>query len=308
MVNHTNMQNTSHLLMIQPVQFGFNEQTAVNNSFQKNSGSDVQQNALHEFTEFADLLQKNKIDVTVVEDSLLPPTPDSVFPNNWISFHADGSIFLYPMFAQNRRLERKPAVLDAVEARFTVSKIVDLTKYETAGLFLEGTGSMVLDREHKIAYACLSPRTNETVLNEFCKLAGYKPVTFIATDKNGADIYHTNVMMCVAKTFAVVCLESVTAEKEKADLVNSLQQTGKEIIDITPEQLDHFAGNMLQVINEHGELLLVMSTQAYHSLTPSQIDSLEKYNRIIHSSLYNIETAGGGSARCMLAEIFLPVK
>lgn len=302
------MQNTSHLLMIQPVQFGFNEQTAVNNSFQKNSGSDVQQNALHEFTEFADLLQKNKIDVTVVEDSLLPPTPDSVFPNNWISFHADGSIFLYPMFAQNRRLERKPAVLDAVEARFTVSKIVDLTKYETAGLFLEGTGSMVLDREHKIAYACLSPRTNETVLNEFCKLAGYKPVTFIATDKNGADIYHTNVMMCVAKTFAVVCLESVTAEKEKADLVNSLQQTGKEIIDITPEQLDHFAGNMLQVINEHGELLLVMSTQAYHSLTPSQIDSLEKYNRIIHSSLYNIETAGGGSARCMLAEIFLPVK
>lgn len=302
------MQNTTHLLMIQPVHFGFNEQTAVNNSFQKNSGGDVQQSALREFNEFAGLLHKNKIDVTVVEDSPHPSTPDSLFPNNWISFHTDGSIFLYPMFAQNRRLERKPAVLDAIKARFAVAKIIDLTKYETAGLFLEGTGSMVLDREHKIAYACLSPRTNETVLNEFCKLAGYKPVTFKATDENGIEIYHTNVMMCVAKTYAVVCLESVTAEKEKADLVHSLQQTGKEIIDISPVQLNHFAGNMLQVINEDGELLLVMSTQAYHSLTQPQIDTLGKHNRIIHSSLYNIETAGGGSARCMLAEIFLPVK
>lgn len=294
--------------MIKPVQFGYNEQTAVNNSFQQNTGVHIQQNALQEFNAFVNVLRKNKIDVTVVEDSLFPLTPDSIFPNNWISFHADGRIFLYPMFAENRRLERKPAVLEAIKARFAVSEIIDLTKYETTGSFLEGTGSMVLDRVNKIAYACLSPRTDEKLLNEFCKLAGYKPVIFKATDENGVDIYHTNVMMCVAKTFTVVCLESVTDEEEKATLVNALTQTGKKIIDISPEQLSHFTGNMLQVMNEDGELLLVMSTQAYQSLTSFQIGSLEKHNRIIHSPLNNIETAGGGSARCMMAEVFIPVK
>ena len=302
------MQNTTQLLMIQPVNFGFNEQTAVNNSFQRNIGAAVQQSALQEFNAFVEVLRTNKIDVTVVEDSLLPQTPDSIFPNNWISFHADGSIFLYPMFAENRRLERKPAVLDAIRARFSVSRIIDLTKYETTGSFLEGTGSMVLDRENKIAYACLSPRTNETVLDEFCKLAGYKSITFKAVDQNDIEIYHTNVMMCVAKTFAVVCLESVTYEEEKADLLNSLKQTGKEIIDISLQQLNHFAGNMLQLINEDGELLLIMSTQAFKALTSSQIEILQEHNRIIHASLNTIETAGGGSARCMMAEIFLTKK
>ena len=302
------MQNTTHLLMIEPVNFCFNQETAVNNSFQKNIGEDAQQNALQEFKAFVKLLQENKVDITVVKDSLQPATPDSIFPNNWVSFHEEGRIFLYPMFAVSRRLERKPAVFDAINAKFTVTEIVDLSKYETDGLFLEGTGSMVLDRDNKIVYACLSPRTNETVLNEFCNLAGYTPVTFKATDNTGVDIYHTNVMICVAKTFVVVCLVSVTNKEEKANLVNSIEKADKEIVDISIQQMNQFAGNMLQVINEDGELLLVMSTQAYQSLTQSQIDSLEKHNRIVHSSLNSIETAGGGSARCMMAEIFLPIK
>ena len=291
--------------MIQPVNFGFNEQTAVNNSFQKNNGDDIQQHALQEFNDFVNLLKKNKVDVTVVKDSLQPSTPDSIFPNNWISFHDDGRVFLYPMFAVNRRLERKNAVLDAVKEKFSVTETVDLTGSEKEDIFLEGTGSMVLDRENKIAYVCLSPRTNEKILGEFCKRVGYNPVTFRATDIARIDIYHTNVMMCVAKTFAVVCLESVTDEVQRTSMLDSLVKTNKEVVDISLQQLNHFAGNMLQVINGDGELLLVMSTQAYQSLTIAQIEILKKHNRIIHSSLNAIETAGGGSARCMMAEIFL---
>jgi hypothetical protein len=302
------MQNTTHLLMIQPVNFGFNTETAVNNTFQKNIGGDLQQKALQEFTDFVHLLRKNKIEVTVVEDSIHPSTPDSIFPNNWISFHADGRIFLYPMFAVNRRLERKTVVLHAVEQKFSVNEIIDLTKSESEGLFLEGTGSMVFDRDNKIAYACLSPRTDEKLLNEFCKLADYNPVTFKAKDSTGVDIYHTNVMMCVAKTFVVVCLESVTDKDEKESLIGALTKTNKEIVDITLQQLNHFAGNMLQVLNIDRELLLIMSTQAYQSLTATQIEILQKHNRIIHSSLNTIETAGGGSARCMMAEVFLEKK
>ena len=302
------MQNTAHLLMIQPVNFGFNVQTAVNNSFQKEVAGNVQQQALREFNALVHILRQNRVNVIVVEDSLEPITPDSIFPNNWISFHADGRIFLYPMFAENRRQERKSAVPDAVKAAFFVSEIVDLSKSETESLYLEGTGSMVLDRENKIAYACLSPRTNETLLNKFCNLVGYHPATFKSTDEAGIDIYHTNVMMCVAQTFAVVCLESVADNEEKANLINLLTKTNKEIVDITLQQLHQFAGNMLQVINDEGELLLIMSTQAYQSLTPQQIETLQKHNRIIHSSLNTIETAGGGSARCMIAEIFLDKK
>ena len=299
------MQNTTELLMIQPVNFGFNAETALNNSFQKNMGGDVQQKALLEFNHFVELLRKNKVNVTVVEDTLHPATPDSIFPNNWISFHDDGKIFLYPMFAVNRRLERKDAVLNDIKNKFSVTEIVDLTGSEMNDLFLEGTGSMVLDRENKIAYACLSPRTDEKLLIEFCKQAHYNAVTFRATDNTGVDIYHTNVMMCIAKSFAVVCLESVTNKKEKEWLLVSLTNTNKEIVDISLQQLTHFAGNMLQVINEDGELLLVMSTQAYQSLTATQIEILQKHNRIIHASLNTIETVGGGSARCMMAEVFL---
>ena len=302
------MQNTAHLLMIQPADFGYNTETAANNAFQKNIGGNLQQKALQEFSDFVELLRKNKVDVTVVEDSLHPATPDSIFPNNWISFHADGRVFLYPMFAVNRRLERKTAVLDLVKAEFLVTEIIDLTQSENDGLFLEGTGSMVLDREHKIAYACLSPRTNEKLLHDFCKLVNYTPVTFRATDHTGVDIYHTNVMMCVAKTYAVVCLESVTDTAEKENLLSALKQTNKKIVDISLQQVNHFAGNMLQVVNTDGVLMLIMSTQAFLTLTAAQIETLQKQNRIIHSSLNIIESAGGGSARCMIAEVFLNKK
>lgn len=302
------MQNTAHLLMIQPVNFGFNAETAVNNVFQKNIDGNVQQIVLKEFNDFVEILRKNKIDVTVIEDNFEPPTPDSIFPNNWISFHDDGRVFLYPMFASNRRQERKAHVLDEIKSRFTVSEIIDLSSYEEEGLFLEGTGSMVLDRENKIAYACLSARTDKKMLDEFCSRTGYKAVTFIAKDNTGTDIYHTNVMMCMAGNYAVVCLGSITAEEEQKKIIATLQGTHKEIIDISLEQLNAFAGNMLQVKNIDGELLLVMSTQAYRSLTAGQLQTLEKYNRIIHSSLLTIETAGGGSARCMMAEVFLDQK
>lgn len=302
------MQQTKQLLMIQPVNFGFNAETAVNNTFQKDTGGDLQQNALQEFNDFVTLLRNHKVDVTVIEDSLTPSTPDSIFPNNWISFHDDGRIFLYPMFAVNRRLERKETVLETIKNKFLVKEIIDLSGSETAGLYLEGTGSMVLDRENKIAYACLSPRTDEKILNEFCSMAGYRPVTFRATDDTGVDIYHTNVMMCVAGSYAVICLDSIPDDKERKEITASLEKTNKEIVDISLQQLNHFAGNMLQVKNADDELLLVMSTQAFECLNKVLIETLQKYNRIIHSSLITIETAGGGSARCMLAEVFLDKK
>ena len=299
------MQNTSHLLMIEPVNFGFNAATAVNNSFQKNVAGNLQQKALEEFNVLVALLRENKIDITVVKDQPEPHTPDSIFPNNWISFHDDGTVFLYPMFAINRRLERKESVLDAVKAKFNIAAINDLSHYETKQLYLEGTGSMVLDRMNRIAYACISPRTNPAILNEFCRMNDYTAISFIARGSDGVDIYHTNVMMCVADHYAVVCLGSICDTGEREKLITSLQNHGREIIDISLDQLDHFAGNMLQVLNSDNERLLIMSSQARLSLKKEQVNRLEKYNRILHSSLDNIETAGGGSARCMLAEIFL---
>ncbi|MBS1754250.1 MAG: amidinotransferase [Ferruginibacter sp.] len=299
------MQNSNHLLMIRPVNFGYNAQTAVNNNFQTDTGDGTQQKAVEEFDAFVQLLQNNKVDVTVVEDTPEPFTPDSIFPNNWISFHENGFVFLYPMFAENRRQERKTSVVDVIKNKFIVTEIKDFSIAENENIFLEGTGSMVLDRENKIAYACISPRTNERLLNDFCNIAGYTAVSFTATDENDVLIYHTNVMMCVADKYAVVCLSSIIDEKEKNKLISSLQKSGKEIIEISFAQLQQFAGNMLQVKTTEDELLLVMSTQAYNSLNTIQRETLEQFNRIIHSPLHTIETAGGGSARCMMAEVFL---
>ena len=295
--------------MIKPVKFDFNAETAVNNSFQVNAADDsVQEKALHEFEAFITKLRSHGIDVTVIDDTPEPHTPDSVFPNNWISFHDDGSILLYPMFAMNRRLERKQHVLDAVHEKFNVAQTIDLSKHENRNAFLEGTGSMVLDRENKIAYACLSPRTDKNVLEEFCNRMGFQPVTFIAVDQNDQPIYHTNVMMCVADVYAVVCLESIKNEGERQNVEDSLTRHGKGIIEITFEQMNHFAGNMLQVHNAEGKKFLVMSSQAFHSLNSEQVSAIEYYNPIIHSDITTIETNGGGSARCMMAEVFLPVK
>ena len=303
------MQASSHILMIRPVNFGFNAETAVNNLFQVPSDqTSAQENAVQEFDNLVATLRKNEIDVTVVQDSPEPYTPDSIFPNNWISFLEDGTIFLYPMFAQNRRAERKDSVLEQVNQKFIVNNRVDLTFYESQNLFLEGTGSMVLDRDHNIAYACLSPRTDKMILADFCKRTGYSPISFIAVDAGNQPIYHTNVMMCVADAFVVICLDCIPDPEEKELVSSSISASGKKIIEISLQQMEHFAGNMLQVENIKGEKLLVMSSQAYQSLTKKQITALNQFNRLIHSDISTIETNGGGSARCMIAEVFLPVR
>ncbi len=301
-------QTTSHLLMIKPINFGFNAETAVNNAFQiENADKDVQEKALKEFNDFVTLLQSNGVDVTVVEDTAVPHTPDSIFPNNWVSFHQDGTMLLYPMYAENRRSERKEHVIKKIAKKFSIRRQIDLSNYEEQNLFLEGTGSMVLDRENRIAYACLSPRTNEKLLAEFCRNMNYTPVVFNASDGNSQAIYHTNVLMCIADRYAVICLECITEPAQKELVINSLINTNKEVVAITLKQMNFFAGNMLQVENDKGEKLLVMSTQAYKALTNDQVHQLSQYNRIIHSPLLTIETNGGGSARCMMAEVHLPL-
>ncbi len=294
--------------MIRPVSFGYNAETAVNNAFQvKSAEAGIQEKALKEFNDFVTLLEKNGVDVTVVEDTLSPHTPDSIFPNNWVSFHQDGTLLLYPMFALNRRAERKEHVLKKIMEKFSVAKQIDLSAYETRNIFLEGTGSMVLDRDNRIAYACLSPRTNEKLLEEFGVQMNYKPVVFDATDGNGKPVYHTNVLMCVADKYVVICLDSISDPVQHALVSETITQSNKKIIAITLHQVDHFAGNMLQIKNGKGEKLLVMSSQAYEALTTEQVQELNRHNRIIHSPLTTIETNGGGSARCMMAEVHLPL-
>ncbi|MES2779376.1 MAG: arginine deiminase-related protein [Bacteroidota bacterium] len=300
-------QNTHHIMMIRPVRFTFNEQTAESNSFQQANAQseDTQTKALQEFDSFVDILRKNGVQVWVVDDTDEPHTPDSIFPNNWISMHEDSRIALYPMQAENRRLERRSDIAHHLAEVFAMQDIVDYTASETEELFLEGTGSMVLDRDKKICYACLSPRTHPSLLERFCADFGYRLISFTAIDKRGKLIYHTNVIMCVGKQFMVVCFDCIPNEAERRIIRSS---TTKTIIEISFEQLEHFAGNMLEVINEKSEHLLVMSEQAYKSLTVSQIAQLEFFAKIVTAPLYTIEANGGGSARCMMAEIFLPVK
>jgi len=303
------MQITSQLLMIRPVNFSFNAQTAVNNAFQLNEQSeDVHQRALQEFDAFVGVLRNSGVNVMVIEDKPDPSTPDSIFPNNWISFHHNGTLCLYPMFAENRRHERDPQIVRKIAEKFIIRKLVDFSYYEDEGLFLEGTGSMVLDREDRIAYACISPRTDLKVLKDFGKTMGYKCVAFGAVDGLDQSIYHTNVMMCVGDKYVVINLNSIHDKSEREQVVEAIEGSKKELIRISHEQMNHFAGNMLQVKNLAGEKLLVMSTQAYNSLDSDQLKKLSRYNKIIHSKLNTIETNGGGSARCMLAEIHLPEK
>ncbi|RYY53848.1 MAG: amidinotransferase [Chitinophagaceae bacterium] len=300
------MQNTSQLLMIRPVNFGYNAETAVNNAFQvETADPGTQQKAVSEFDRFVTLLRENGITVDVVSDTAEPFTPDSIFPNNWISFHGPDTVVLYPMFAENRRAERKQTVLDALKAKYRFAEPIDLTALEQQYEFLEGTGSMVLDRDSKIAYACLSPRTSEEALMDFCAKLDYVPIVFEAVDQRGQEIYHTNVLMCVADRYVVICLDSIRDPGERTMVSDAITGSGKELIEISPAQLKRFAGNMLQLVNKDGEKLLVMSDQAFASLGQKQLDKLRSYNRILHSSLDTIETNGGGSARCMMAENFL---
>ena len=297
------MQNISHLLMIKPLHFGFNEETALNNYFQQNIPGNHQQKTLKEFEAFVTLLQKNNILVTVINENNDAITPDAIFPNNWISFDEEKGIFLYPMFAPNRRLEKNEKIIRSIKALASIQKITDLSYFEKENKFLEGTGSMVLDRENKIAYACLSPRTTIEVLNEFCKQTNYSCCTFVSSDINDKEIYHTNVMMCVSDKYVIICLESIKNRIELDTIKKTIEHTNKEIIEITLLQINCFAGNMLQVKNKDGIIYLLMSTTAYQSLTTIQLEKLEKYNTILHANINTIETIGGGSVRCMLAEI-----
>jgi hypothetical protein len=298
------MENTSHLLMIRPSRFGYNAQTAVNNRFQvKENQEGVQEKALREFDELVGRLRAHEIDVTVVDDSPEPYTPDAIFPNNWISFHENGTICLYPMYAQNRRQERKASVLESIFRKKPANRKVDLTHYENNNRFLEGTGSMVLDRQNRIAYAGISPRTDPVVLDDFCRQLNYRACLFHAFDEQGNLIYHTNVMMCVADRYVVICMDSIRDPAENNMVSQTIAATGKEIIPITLDQMNHFAGNMLQVENAKGEKFLLMSSAACQALTGEQVKKLSSLNQIIHSPLQTIEANGGGSARCMIAEM-----
>lgn len=301
-----NKQTTSTVLMIKPANFGFNEQTATSNAFQDAAADQqqVQDKALAEFEALVSVLRQNGVEVIVEDDTPEPHTPDAIFPNNWVSFHEDGTVFLYPMMAQNRRLERREDIITGLEDEFKIKHVIDLSRYEHEGKFLEGTGSMVLDRGNKIAYACISPRTDITVLDEFCKDSGYKPVTFNATDQRGMPIYHTNVLMCVGDKFVVICLDSVADEEDKEKLIASFVSTQKQIVTISFEQMNHFAGNMLELKSKEDNLL-VMSEQAYNTLNEEQKTTLGKYCRLIYANINTIETSGGGSARCMIAEVHL---
>ncbi|MDO7170710.1 citrulline utilization hydrolase CtlX [Mariniflexile sp. AS56] len=307
-------QTTNTILMIRPINFRMNEQTAVNNYYQKVIDNLLPQivnsKAQQEFDAYVEKLRSVGVNVIVVNDTDEFDTPDSIFPNNWVSFHESGDVGLYPMFAENRRLERSEDVLEAVEqAGFVINNIVDYTDAEEESVFLEGTGSVLLDRANGIAYCALSPRADEDLFVEFCEDFEYTPVVFNANQTVNGErkaIYHTNVMMCLGETFAVICLSSIDDKKERKSVINHLKDGGKEIIDITEAQVNNFAGNMLQVKGADDTRYLVMSQAAYEALTEKQIETLKKHTQILSSSLDTIEACGGGSARCMMAEVFLP--
>ena len=305
------MQTTDTVLMIEPVAFGFNEQTAVNNYFQIQQEGNVQDKALKEFNAFVEKLRAKDINVITIKDTLEPKTPDSIFPNNWVSFHADGKVVLYPMFAENRRLERRDDIINQIKEQFEVTEVIDYSGAEKDNLFLEGTGSMIFDHDNKLAYGSVSLRLDEGLFRKFCSDFGFQPVVFHSYQTAGEErlpIYHTNVMMCVADKFVVICLDCIDDESERNNVIETIKNSGKELIEISEDQMQNFAGNMLQVQNKSGEKFLVMSQSAYKSLNRDQVSAIEKYCEIIYSDLEVIETNGGGSARCMLAEVFLPKK
>ncbi|CAD0008547.1 citrulline utilization hydrolase CtlX [Flavobacterium salmonis] len=309
------MKQTTHsIVMIRPVAFRMNEQTAVNNYYQKVLDgllpSTVNAKAQQEFDEFVEKLIAVGVDVTVIEDTLESDTPDSIFPNNWVSFHENGEVALYPMFAENRRQERREDILDILEEKgFEITDIMDYTSAEEDGIFLEGTGSLLLDRANGKAYCALSPRADEELFIEFCEDFDYAPVIFEAfqtVDGERKLIYHTNVMMCIGETFAVICADCIDDKKERKMVLENLKVDNKEIILITEAQVNNFAGNMLEVRGSNDIKYIVMSSSAYNSLTIKQIEQLQNHAEILSSSLDTIEACGGGSARCMMAEVFLP--
>lgn len=307
------MQTTHTILMIEPIAFGFNSQTAVNNYFQVNAeGTNVQEKALAEFKTFVAKLRSKGVEVISIKDTKNPHTPDSIFPNNWVSFQHDGSVVLYPMFAENRRLERREEILEEIQKQgFQINKIVDYSLSEKENIFLEGTGSMIFDHNNKIAYGSVSLRLDEALFRKYCAEFGFTPIVFHSfqtANNERLPIYHTNVMMCVATHFVVICLDTIDDKTERDMVVKTILKSGKKIVEISEQQMHQFAGNMLEVKNTQGDKFLVMSQSAFQSLRPEQIAVINESCEIIHSDLETIETNGGGSARCMMAEIFLPKK
>ena len=296
------------ILMVRPAAFGFNVETAANNFFQQASGLSperLQQQALAEFDEMVAVLQKNKVDVRVVNDSAHPPKPDAVFPNNWLSTTADGKVFVFPMFAPSRRAEKREEIIQELSRDFIVTDFQDWSEYEAEGRFLEGTGSMLMDHDNKLIYAAISERTNLSVLEKFAATNGYQAIVFLATDEQGRPVYHTNVLMALGEHFAVLCEESIEEEWELIAVRQLLESTGHAIIPISREQMRQFAGNMLELMNSEGEHLLVLSQTAFDALKPGQKQMLEAYAKLLPVSVSTIEQVEGGSVRCMMAEIFL---
>lgn len=292
--------------MVRPAAFGYNEETAADNHFQKSGQENIislQQEALEQFDAMVKLLQDNGIDVIVFNDEPLPPKPDAIFPNNWFCCN-NRMIQVFPMLAANRRLEKNWAIIDAVKSKTGISIVKDWGSYEEQNRFLEGTGSMVIDHLNKIAYACISARTDEDLFYLFCKENNYLPIAFVAADETGREIYHTNVMMCIGQQLAVVCLDAITEDTDRKKIIHELETTGHEIIPVSFSQMNRFAGNMLELLNDKNETILVMSQAAFYGLEPAQLDIIRKYASILAPDVSGIEQAGGGSVRCMMAELF----
>jgi hypothetical protein len=306
-------QAANALMMVRPVRFCYNAETAVDNAFQKESDTNtesIQAKARQEFDNYVSILKSKGVEVAVFEDTLEPHKPDSIFPNNWISFHEDGTTVLYPMKANNRRVERRPDIVEGIETtyNFNIQNKIDISKEEDAGRILEGTGSIVFDYINRIAYACVSQRTDKSLLDEIASKLGYKVVAFTSVDANGKEIYHTNVMMCVAERYALICAQSITNTQEREAVLKSLTETGHEVVLLSYEQIGSFAGNALQVRGQEGKCVLIISKKGYDSLSEDQKETIQQYDEIVPIPLDTIETNGGGSARCMIADIRLPKK
>ncbi|MBK9104291.1 MAG: amidinotransferase [Saprospiraceae bacterium] len=300
-------QTTSRIIMVRPAAFGYNVETAANNTFQhipETGQEEVKARALEEFDRLAALLEKEGVEVTVIQDTSVPVKPDAIFPNNWISFHQEDTIVTYPMFARLRRMERREEIIDELSGRYNIRQRLEMEQNEKYNQFLEGTGSMVLDRVNRVAYACISPRTDTSVLDRWCSMMDYKPFTFIAR-YDGQDIYHTNVMMAIGDGVSVACFDVVDPPSRRDEFRAHLASFGREVVALRPEQIGSFAGNMLAIRNSSGEQLMVMSRSAHLSLDESQVAAISRHARIVSSDVSTIETIGGGSVRCMIAENFL---
>jgi hypothetical protein len=305
------MQSTSNLLLIRPAAFAYNQETALSNAFQNNNADNngllLNEKAMNEFDAMVYRLTEKGVNVIVFDDTKVPEKPDAVFPNNWVSFHVDGTVIIYPMLAPNRRLERRKDIIEELKKTFLIQDVMDLSSNENENRYLEGTGSIVFDHNNKVAYASLSDRTDKDLFIQLCETIAYEPIYFTSTDASGKKIYHTNVIMCIGDNFAVVCLDCITNPAEKELVFAVLAGTGHQVVEISLEQVSKFAGNMLAVVSKQDESFLVMSSSAFNVLTREQKKMLQLHTELLPVDVQTIEAVGGGSARCMIAEIFLPV-